>query len=510
MSAIALEELTIEAVQKGFADGSFTSAGLTQAFLDRIALYEPFYNAFTFMNPGALADAEAADARRAKGDSLGPLDGVPVVVKEAMDMVGFPSTLGWRHLYSGAGGVDLAPERDAPVVARLRAAGAVILGRTNIPAFSHDGARANSSWDGPTFNAVNPATCPGGSSAGTATAVSGNFCLVGLAEETGGSIQNPAAAQSLVSVKPTFALVPNSGVAPLAGSTRDVVGPHARTARDAALLLDVLAGYSVEDPKTVAGIGKRPPGGYAAGLETATLAGARVGLYGPGWRDQPLSPETAALYARAKAELKAAQAALVEDPFAGSGFAELADPQAKFDNRGLESMAWDMDLYLRRLGPKAAARNLAELKALVPDPFADPKLLGEHPPVRPVLARSLADPATPPDLSGFLAVREAYIAVFDRVMGEARLDALAFPQSWAEPPGVFDSEDYPATTVSEINIAGLPGVTVPAGRYASGAPFSLILVGRMWQEGRLLALAHAYEQVGRHRIAPALKTAPFA
>jgi len=510
MSAFPLEELTIAAVRSGFAAGRFTSVSLTQAFLARIAVYEPFYNAFTFMNPEALAAAAAADARRARGEPRGPLDGVPVVVKEAMDMVGFPSTIGWRQLYSGAGGVDLMPERDAPVVARLRAAGAVILGRTNIPAFSHDGARANSSWDGPTFNAVNPATCPGGSSAGTATAVSGNFCIVGLAEETGGSIQNPAAAQSLVSVKPTFALVPNSGVAPLAGSTRDVVGPHARTARDAALLLDVLAGYSVEDPKTVAGIGKRPPGGYAAGLDAASLAGARIGLYGPGWRDQPLCKQTSALYAAALAELKAAGAALIADPFAGSGFAELADITGKFDNRGLESMAWDMETFLRRLGPGAAAHNLAELKALVPDPFADPKLLGEHPPVRPVLARSLADPATPPDLSAFVAVREAYLAVFDRVMAEARLDALAFPQSWAEPPGVFDTEEYPATTVSEINIAGLPGVTVPAGRYASGAPFSLILVGSMWREGRLLALAHAYEQATHHRIVPALRAAPLA
>ena len=135
------------------------------------------------------------------------------------------------------------------MVARLKAAGAIILGKTNIPAFSHDGARANTSWDGPTFNAVDRAIAPGASSSGTATAISGSFAVVGLAEETGGSIQNPASAQSLVGVKPTFGLVPNTGVAPLAGSTRDVVGPHARTVKDAALLLDVLAGYTPEDPE---------------------------------------------------------------------------------------------------------------------------------------------------------------------------------------------------------------------------------------------------------------------
>ena len=245
-------ELTISDVQAGFAAGRFTSEALTLAFLARIEHYEPYYNAFTFMNPTALADARAIDIRRAAGEALGPLAGVPVVVKEAMDMVGFPSTGGWSGLNSATGGIDLFPERDAPVVARLKAAGAVILGRTNIPAFSHDGARANTSWDGPTFNAVDRSICPGASSSGTATAVSASFAVVGLAEETGGSIQNPGAAQSLVSVKPSFGLVPNTGVMPLAGSTRDVVGPHAKSVRDAALLLDVLAGYTPEDPKTVA------------------------------------------------------------------------------------------------------------------------------------------------------------------------------------------------------------------------------------------------------------------
>lgn len=239
---IDVVELTIADLQRGFADGSFTSETLTLGFLARIERYEPYYNAFTFMNPDALADAKAIDIRRAAGEKLGPLAGVPVVIKEAMDFVGLPSTVGWAPLASAAGGFDLMPERDAPVVAPLKAVGAIILGKTNIPAFSRDGTRANTSWDGPTYNAVDRAIAPGASSSGTATAIASSFPVVGLAEETGGSIQNPGAVQSLISVKPTFALIPNTGVAPLAGSTRDVVGPHARTITDAALLLDVLAG----------------------------------------------------------------------------------------------------------------------------------------------------------------------------------------------------------------------------------------------------------------------------
>lgn len=506
---IDIVELTIADVQEGFATGKFTAEQLAAAHLQRIERYEPYYNAFTFLNPEALDEARAIDARRVAGEALGPLAGVPVVVKEAMDMVGFPSTAGWAPLASAAGGFDLLPERDAPVVARLKAAGAVILGKTNIPAFSHDGARANTSWDGPTFNAVDRAICPGASSSGTATAISASFAVVGLAEETGGSIQNPGAAQSLVSVKPTFALVPNAGVAPLAGSTRDVVGPHARTVTDAAILLDVLAGYSVEDPKTVAAIGNLPPGGYTAKLSLSALSGKRLGLYGTGWRVKPIAPETQELYDRAVTEIAALGAELIVDPFAGTGFADLREG-GEFDPRGMESMPYDMELWLRSLGPSAKADSFAKLKALLPeDPFAPGGILGGHPKESPILAKSLEDATLAPDLSGFLKARTDYLTLFNATLDRFGLDALVFPQSTDPLPGIFSKETYPATTVSEINIAGLPGVTVPAGRYGNGAPFSLIFVGRMWSEASLLAFAYAYEQATRHRIVPALEETSY-
>src|SRR6195952_5232735 len=209
--AIDPVELTLEQTQAAFASGAITSEALTQAFLDRIATYNTHYNALCFMNPDALDDARAIDRRRAAGDTLGPLAGVPVVVKDAMDMVGFPTTAGWRLLHSKTGGVDLMPATDAPVVARMRAAGAIILGKTNIPVLSHTGSHANDSWAGPTYNAAGRGFLPGGSSAGTATAVAASMAVLGLAEETGGSIQNPASAQALVGIKPTFALVPNAG-----------------------------------------------------------------------------------------------------------------------------------------------------------------------------------------------------------------------------------------------------------------------------------------------------------
>jgi Asp-tRNA(Asn)/Glu-tRNA(Gln) amidotransferase A subunit family amidase len=505
---IEIVELTVEEIQAGFAAGTYTAEALTQVFLHRIAVYNDGYNAIIFSNPEALADARAIDRRRAAGEALGPLAGVPVVVKDAMDMVGFPTTGGWRLLYSGTGGVDLMPATDAPVVARLRASGAVILGKTNIPVLSHTGSHANDSWAGPTYNAAGRAFLPGGSSAGTATAVAASMAVLGLAEETGGSIQNPASAQALVGIKPSFALVPNAGVLPLSG-LRDVVGPIARCVRDAALTLDVLAGFTAEDPKTVAAIGRRPKGGYTAGLTVDALKGARIGLYGPGWRNQPLSPEASQLYLRAQHEMEAQGAVLVADPFQDTGFAALRQtvtPQTHFDGRGMESIPFDLQGYLKRLGPDAALSDFAAFAAAVAeeDPFGESGVL-KFMPAMPAFLASLADPSKPPDLSEFIAAREAYLEIFEEVMARHALDALVFPQMRSELPPLHSGIPIPETTVSEINIAGLPGVTIPAGYYPSGAPFGLVFVGRMWSEGSLLAYAYAYEKATGHRRAPVLE-----
>lgn len=507
-AAIDLAELTVAEVQAGFRRAAFTSESLTQACLERIDLYNARYRALITMNPDALGDAREVDRRRGRGEALGPLAGVPVVVKDTMDMAGLPTTGGWRLLSARSGGVDLVPATDAPVVARLRAAGAIILGKTNVPVLSASSSHANDSWAGATLNAVDPSLLPGGSSAGTATAVASGFAVLGLGEETGGSIQNPASAQGLVGVKPSFGLVSNVGVLPLAASTRDVVGPIARTVADAALALDALAGFCVGDPKTVAGVGRRPNAGYAAALDANSLRGKRLGLYGPGWRDRPLSPETAGLYREALGELEARGATLVADPFAGSGFAPIARPAAGtdyFDPRGIECAPYDLERYLRRLGPKAAISSFEAFRRAVvsEDPFALGGvlfLLNDLP----GFSACLADPLTTPDLSDFIAVREAYLSIFEAVMAREQLDGLVFPQLRGEPPTVASGEVLAETSVCEINIAGLPGVTVPAGRYASGAPFGLIFIGRLWSEADLLSFSFDYESATQYRRTPVL------
>jgi Asp-tRNA(Asn)/Glu-tRNA(Gln) amidotransferase A subunit family amidase len=505
-----LVEMTLEDAAAAFARG-VTSEALTEAFLARVNTYNSRYNAIVIMNPTALDDAREIDRRRAAGEVLGPLAGVPVVIKDPMDMAGLPTTAGWHFLSAKAGGVDLIPETDAPVVARMRAAGCVILGKTNVPVLSATGTHASNSWAGPTINAAAPDRMPGGSTAGTATAVAASMAVLGLAEETGGSIQNPASAQALVGIKPTFGLVPNAGVVPLAGSTRDVVGPIARCVRDAALTLDVLAGYCAEDPKTVAGIGKRPKGGYTGKLSATALSGKRIGLYGPGWRDRGLSEECTALYKRAVEELLTRGAVLVDDPFADSGFADLAKPISEeyyFDARGMECCPYDMELYLRRLGPSAAIKSFQALAELTKaeDPYAPGGALG-YMAYLPETEFSKQNPTLPPPLKDFLEAREAYLDLIDIVFAEHGLDALVYPQMRNELPFLHSDDVINETTVSEINIAGVPVVTVPAGYYASGAPFNLVFVGKLWSEVDLLALAYDYEQATKHRKAPALSVA---
>lgn len=507
---VDLNTLTVESIQAAYAKHQLTAEALVGACLQQIEKYNPFYNAIIFVNESALDDAREIDRRRAAGEKLGPLAGVPVVVKDPMDMVGFPTTAGWKFLCSKAGGIDLLPERDAPVVARMRAAGAIILGKTNVPVLSHSGSHANDSWAGPTLNVVMPDRKPGGSSAGTATSVASGMAVLGLAEETGGSIQNPASAQDLVGIKPTIGLVPNAGVVPLS-SNRDVVGPIARCVRDAALCLDVLAGYSSEDPKTLAGVGKQPKGGYTAGLDKDALHGKRLGLYGNGWRPQPLSAEAEALYERAKEELRALGATLVDDPFAGSGFAELRQPTpplVNFDARGLESVPYDLQQYLDRLGPGAAIRTVEEFARVTAqeDAFGPGGVLGFLPNL-PQFAAIAANPRTSPDISEFIALKAAYLNIVETVFASHRLDAMVMPQMREELPLLQNRDTIQETNVGEINIAGLPGVTVPAGYYASGSPFSIMFVGQLWSEADLLAFAFAYEAKTRHRQVPSLQSA---
>ena len=494
---IDVVELTAVQVHEDLLASRYTVAELTQAFLDRIARYEGHYNAFISMNPEALRIAAELDAELAGAGPRGPLHGVPVVIKDNLDYGGLVTTAGFEGFSAASGGVDMVPGDDAVAVERLREAGAVILGKTNMPDFAGHGTRTRSSVAGETLNPYAVDRVPGGSSGGTATAVNASFAVLGLGTETGGSIQNPAAAQALVGVKPTFGLVPLEGVVPMDATYRDVVGPLARTVTDAALTLDVIAGPSPEDFASYAGAAHIPEGGFVSALATEALAGKRFGLVGPGWRSTflPLAPETAALYEEAVRTLQREGADVVEDPFAGRGWVELYA-----ENPGAPSAGHDMAVYLRGLGPTAAFRSVEEWEALAGREFRGGRT---RPPVAPTATE---------EGDAFQAWRREMRALFRAVMEEHRLDGLFFPQA-GEPirPLVEDPErprfrpnnhaELPSNIVNDI---GLPTVTVPYAYYEDGTPFVLAFVGDLWTDAELLAYAYDLEQATRARVPPTL------
>src|ERR1043165_9268496 len=217
---IDVVELTIGQVQADYAAHKYTAVQLVQAYLDRIATYEAHYNAFISMNPNALKEAAELDRELAQKGPRGPLHGVPIVVKDNIDVAGLVTTAGFAGFSKATGGIDMIPAQVAEVVARLRKAGVIILGKTNMPDFAGNGTYSKSTVAGQTFNPYADDREPGGSSGGSATAVSASFAVFGMGTETGGSIQNPSSAQALVGMKAPFGLVPLAGVVPIDATVR--------------------------------------------------------------------------------------------------------------------------------------------------------------------------------------------------------------------------------------------------------------------------------------------------
>ena len=503
-------ELTVRDVQQGLAGGRFTAAALTRSFLERIDRYESRYNAFIVLNPWALDVAAELDAEYAASGPRGPLHGVPVVIKDNIDYAGLPTTAGWEGFSGRSGGIDMVPDDDAVIVTRLRDAGAIVLGKTNLPDFARDGTRTRSTVAGETLNPYDVSKVPGGSSGGTATAVNASFAVLGLGTETGGSIQNPASAQGLVGVKPTHGLVPLEGVVPVSATYLDVAGPLARTVADAATALDVVAGPSDEDLASYVGTGRVPAGGYAAALADASLAGKRFGLFGPGWRIDrfPLDTLTDRLYRDAVATVVELGGVVVEDPFRGSGFLELYDERPDVPTGGWDDLA----VYLRGLGPGAAFHSVEEWERLTGHEFRPGRREDDQPLD---VTRPEARSAGSRSADSYVAWRESLRELFRRVLTENDLDGLFFPQAAAPNRDLIEDPErpdyapnnWPEIPSNIVNDLGVPVVTLPFGYYGDGTPFAVSWIGDSWTEADLLGYAHTLEQATRARRAPTLSTA---
>ena len=508
-------ELTATQIQIDLAAQNYTVQDLVSSYLNRIEIYNPTYNAFTYLNPNVLQEAAAADSAIAANGGIIPagklLFGVPIVVKDSMNIAGVRTTGGFSGFTQENGGVDMIPLEDSPIVSRLKEAGAILLGKTNLPRFARSGSNANTSYLGPTLNSYDIDLLPGGSSTGTATATSASFAVEGTAEETGGSIQHPAGAQALVGVKTTFGLVPTSGGIPLAGSTRDVFGPNSKTVTDAANFLTVIAGYDPSDPNSAASIGKIPTDGYAEGLSTTSLDGKRFGLFSPAFKDVKLTPETQSLYDNTISVLTGLGATVIADPFSDPNLAVPFNTLgATFTRFGGVNTPYDLTQWLQTLDPMKSPTSVEEFEEVT-----GIDLLAENGPLlgsfanTPGLATAVTQPTVSQDalVQTFMEGRATMLTAFQTVLQNYDLDGLFFPQMTRELGPLFGGS-YGSTTVSEINLLGTPQVNLPGGYYASGSPFSVAFLGDQFTEASLLNYAYAFEQATKFRVAPRLTIIP--
>ena len=488
------EGKSIDELAAGMKSGSYTAKSLTESYLMRIGEIDrngPALRSVIELNPDALAIAEDLDReRRAKGPR-GPLHGIPLLIKDNIDTADRMSTTAGSLALVGS-----KPPEDAYLVRRLRNAGAIILGKTNLSEWANiRSSHSTSGWSGRGGLTRNPYALDrntSGSSSGSAAGVSANLCAAAVGTETDGSIVSPSSVNGIVGIKPTVGLVSRTGIIPIS-HTQDTAGPMARTVRDAAILLGALAGSDGVDAATAASKG-RIATDYTRGLDENALRGARIGVVRKyfGFLDKVDVVINAALDV-----LKAAGAVLV-DP---------ADIETigKFDDTEntvlLYELKADMSAYLARLGADAPVHSLKEIIE-----FNDKHRSTEMPyfAQETFLKAEAKGPLTSKEYTDALEadIRLSRKEGIDAVMEKFNLDALVAPTdgpAWLT--DLIDGDHYIGGSSTAAAVAGYPSVTVPAG-FVFGLPVGISFFGRAWSEATLIRLAYAYEQATHHRRPP--------
>ena len=487
-----VEEATISDVHAGFASGALTCRELVQHYVDRIAAYDkkgPHLNTVQTLNPRALDEADALDARYRESGLTGSLHCVPVLLKDQVETSDMPTSYG-SELFQ-----DFVPERDATIVLELKEAGALILAKTTMGEFA---SRYVGSAFGIIRNAYDPTRNPSGSSGGTGSGVAANFGLVGIGEDTGGSIRGPAAVTNLVGLRPTVPLVSRFGMMPAAPST-DTLGPMTRTVRDTALVLDVIAGYDPNDAMTAFSVG-RVPESYARALSADGLRGARLGVIRAPM-DEKTDPESED-YEKVRTVTDAAIVAL------GSAGAVLIDP---VELEGADEAF--KDLQFQAFGTEDETNGYLEQHPNAPyQTLQEILLTGKVTPWRASgLIRAIGKPLEHPDYLRVLLARERLRLEVMRVMAEHDLDALVYATFDHQTTIIADDALTNAETEDAYGLGsnrglspatGFPALTVPAGFTEDGLPVGLELLGRAFTEEKLLQLGYAFEQATNHRRPP--------
>jgi amidase len=440
------------------ADGTLTARQLTDFYSDRISRLNPQLNAVIATDAtGAREAAEASDARRRAGTPLGPLDGVPVLVKDNIEAVGLPGTAGSRAL------LDSPPERDAQLVERLRGAGLVVLGSTNLSEWANFRSTASTSgWSavgGQTRNPFDPDRNTSGSSSGSAAAIAAGLAPLAVGTETDGSIVSPAGVCGVVGFKPTLGRIPGAGIVPIS-SRQDTAGPMARTVADAAALFAVLSGSDAA-----------PPSLGAAG----SLAGRRVAL----WRPDGMTDDVTAVFDAVADRLRQAGCTLVDTHAATSSPFE----DAEF-NALVAEFSVELPAYLRarpgehpREWNELLAFNRAEEVEL--SKFSD-EIFG--------LCAELASGVESAEYRQFRETADAACRqALAEVLGDAEF-ALAPTNSPAWPISYGAADEHGLLTSSLCAVTGSPSVSLPAGT-AAGLPVGVSVLGRRGEDEQLLAFA---------------------
>jgi amidase len=464
---------------RALAAGTLSAAELTAFYLARIDRLNPALRAVITVGSDAAADATASDARRSAGTMRGPLDGIPVLIKDNVSAAGLPATAGSPALLRAA-----AP--DAFLVVRLREAGAVILGKANLSEWANFRSRPSSSGlsalGGQAVNPHGAGRSPSGSSSGSAIAVAAGLAPLAVGTETDGSIVSPSSACGVVGIKPTLGLISRSGIVPISAA-QDTAGPMAATVADAAELLTAMAGADPGDPATEAA--GRHATDYAALADPGALDGARLGV----WRAGSSSADapTLAVLESALALLRR-EGALVVDPVELEGADKLGDPEFAALTHEFKH---DLNAYLGQLG----GDHPADLAGLIAFNSANAAEVLNH------FGQELFESAeaTSGDLgdSGYLEARSAASQIarggLDGALTEHRLDAviaLTGHPAWLTDHVLGDYHGW--GTSGPAAVSGYPSITVPAGQ-VSGLPVGLSFIGPAWGEPRLISLAHAFE-----------------
>jgi amidase len=487
--SFAVEEATIARLHAAYLAGQTTAHDVTRAYLDRIGAYDkrgPYLNSLIRVNEEALTEASRIDdALRSGGRLIGPLHGISVIVKDNIDTCDIPTSYGVALFR------DFMPPRDAFVVARLRAAGAIVLAKSSLSELAMGLADTiNSALPGFTRNPYNTAYASGGSSGGTGVAIAANFGTVGIGTDTGGSVRAPSSINNLVGIRPTVGLVSRAGMSPL-DSQRDTPGPMCRSVEDAARLLDAIAGVDPADPRTALSDGNAVPN-YSAFLDPDGLHGARIGVLRQAFkREDGADPPVIALFEQALADMHAAGAELIDD-LSVPGFESFPRP-AQTPARTKA----DWEQFFAYEGSSFPVQTVAELRDATP-------------PVHPLHAARVAEIAAqtnspendPATLEG-RAWEERYREAFGASMDRAGVEALVFPV-WTFPPVLNgDRGQTPQGSLTFIGSAlQWPVVAVPMGFVGENLPLGVQILGRPWSESQLIKLAYAYEQRSLHRRPP--------